>query len=56
MEENEICHICKKVIKEDHSSCAYCGTSFHKIELNNWIKRFKKCPRCERELKEFIII
>jgi len=56
MEDSEICYICKKLITEDYASCAYCGTPFHKTELNNWIKRFKKCPRCERELKEFVII
>jgi len=56
MAEIDTCYICRKPIIDDHSNCAYCGTAFHKSELNNWIKRFNKCPRCERELKKFVII
>ncbi|MFX1452895.1 MAG: hypothetical protein ACFFCM_18805 [Promethearchaeota archaeon] len=56
MQESGICYICKKEIISDMANCAYCNTPFHKKELNNWIKRFKKCPRCGRELKEFVII
>ncbi|MHA1384666.1 MAG: hypothetical protein ACTSR3_13005 [Candidatus Helarchaeota archaeon] len=56
MKNENRCYICKKSALDDPATCAYCHTTFHKIELNNWIRRFKKCPRCGRELKEFVIV
>ncbi|MHA1380475.1 MAG: hypothetical protein ACTSRG_19085 [Candidatus Helarchaeota archaeon] len=55
MQDENKCYICKKPILEDLATCAYCHTPFHKKELNNWIERFNKCPRCGRELKKFVI-
>ncbi|MBD3227792.1 MAG: hypothetical protein GF329_06355 [Candidatus Lokiarchaeota archaeon] len=49
--------MCKKEIphNQDKAQCPYCHTYFHKSKLQKWIVRFGNCPRCDRELKKFVI-
>ncbi|MHA1266335.1 MAG: hypothetical protein ACTSRS_13970 [Candidatus Helarchaeota archaeon] len=51
--EKAICRFCQKVIREDLVHCPYCHMPAHKAELQRWILRYRKCPRCGRELKPY---
>lgn len=54
MTSQEFCIFCRQNIIDSLVRCPYCNTAAHREELQRWILKFGKCPRCERELKPYV--